>query len=669
MAASPNEVVGTNGTSNPRKFNNAPTFLLQRTGMLVSFRNITYTVQNEANKKEQISLLKSVSGYLRSGELVALMGPSGSGMLCKELARKHVVCLSVFSSSQRTSSSLWPPTARKKFTYFSYNQNNAGKTTLLDILAGRKTVGKLSGEILFGGIRPTTMFLRRFTGYCEQQDTLVPNLTVEEFLRYTAELKMQTSVPASEKAQAVERVIDQLALDTCRHTLIGSPDRRGISGGQGKRVNIGIALISNPHVLFLDEPTSGLDSYTSNEVMTVVKNLASSGITICATIHSPTPYSFGLFDRMLLLLSGNMVYFGRNGTQATDYLLDNASDIATTTSFDNSNIADWITDVTVVADRTGRADELKAKYEKSELKYHADKELDIQLRETRDLPPEIAAALAVKKETTTPTLHAFKVLCSYRLVRNYQSMEFYLSRALPWIFQSLIFFSVFWQIGDTVTSSNVVNIVAIIFFWSIAPAFAAASFVPAIMLSRPLYFRERNDGLFRPITFLMYLMAEEIIVAIPVSLIACTMIWFGAGIQGSFLMWWCSFAISFVVGISSAYFFSAMSPSMDVANAVVPIYGVLCMFFSGFLIRIPDMGWWWRWYAYCTPTYWALSAQVNNYFSGDRDIEFIDGQTVTEYYAVDFMPAWAFVAVQLIFPTVFLTLAWLALSYKTTVKR
>jgi ABC-type glutathione transport system ATPase component len=66
----------------PRKFENAPTFLSQRTGMLVSFRNITYTVQNEQNKKEELSLLKSVSGYLRSGELVALMGPSGSGTLC-----------------------------------------------------------------------------------------------------------------------------------------------------------------------------------------------------------------------------------------------------------------------------------------------------------------------------------------------------------------------------------------------------------------------------------------------------------------------------------------------------------------------------------------------------------------------------------------------------------
>ena len=151
-----------------------------------------------------------------------------------------------------------------------------------------------------------------------------------------------------------------------------SPMARGISGGQAKRVNIGIALVTNPRVLFLDEPTSGLDSYTANEVggclgagallaqlrrgpcrlaaahrqpalachapavppsaltclipvcrapldpwppqvMSVVKSLAGHGITVCATIHSPTPFTFNLFDRLLLLLKGRVVYFGPNG--------------------------------------------------------------------------------------------------------------------------------------------------------------------------------------------------------------------------------------------------------------------------------------------------------------------------------------------------------------------
>ena len=83
-------------------------------------------------------------------------------------------------------------------------------------------------------------------------------------------------------------MIKKLALETCRDVLIGDTMAKGISGGQAKRTNIGIALITNPRVIFLDEPTSGLDSYTANEVMTVVKALLEDGTTICATIHSPS---------------------------------------------------------------------------------------------------------------------------------------------------------------------------------------------------------------------------------------------------------------------------------------------------------------------------------------------------------------------------------------------
>ena len=98
-------------------------------------------------------------------------------------------------------------------------------------------------------------------------DTLLDILTVQELLMYTAELKRPVSEPLEKKKQEVDKLISKLALDTCRDTKIGNPLMRGISGGQAKRVNIGIALVTNARVLFLDEPTSGLDSYTANEVI------------------------------------------------------------------------------------------------------------------------------------------------------------------------------------------------------------------------------------------------------------------------------------------------------------------------------------------------------------------------------------------------------------------
>ncbi len=144
-------------------------------------------------------------------------------------------------------------------------------------------------------------------------DSLVDSLTVEEMLLYTALLKRPKEEPRAHKRQEVDRLVERLALQTCRSTRIGSVLKRGISGGQAKRTNIAVALLPSPAVLFLDEPTSGLDSWTSNEVMTVVKGVAENGVTVAATIHSPSSFCFSLFDRLLVLLSGSVAYFGGTG--------------------------------------------------------------------------------------------------------------------------------------------------------------------------------------------------------------------------------------------------------------------------------------------------------------------------------------------------------------------
>ena len=108
-------------------------------------------------------------------------------------------------------------------------------------------------------------------------------------------------------------------LQGCRDVRIGSQLHKGISGGQAKRTNIGIALVTRPNILFLDEPTSGLDSTAGSEVMLTVKRLVNNGTTIIATIHSPTATAFALFDRLMMLSHGRVAFFGHPGVQLMDY--------------------------------------------------------------------------------------------------------------------------------------------------------------------------------------------------------------------------------------------------------------------------------------------------------------------------------------------------------------
>ncbi|GAX75671.1 hypothetical protein CEUSTIGMA_g3114.t1 [Chlamydomonas eustigma] len=280
--------------------------------------SIALTVSAKDDEKTiRAYLLKSVNGWFEKHQLSALMGPSGSG-----------------------------------------------KTTLLDVLAGRKNQGVTEGELAFGGQAPSRQFLRRYTGYVEQFDTLLGILTVEEMLMYTAELKRSLNEPISSKRAAVEMVLKKLALDQCKDVIIGNQMTKGISGGQAKRTNIGIALITNPRVLFLDEPTSGLDSYTANEVMTVVKALLQDGTTIFATIHSPSQYCFSLFDRLIMLVRGRVLYFGPS-VGAAAFAISITPKVKEMSA--GYNEAEFLVDLVTEADRQGKGSEIADAYEASSL--------------------------------------------------------------------------------------------------------------------------------------------------------------------------------------------------------------------------------------------------------------------------------------------------------------
>ncbi|PSC74385.1 P-loop containing nucleoside triphosphate hydrolase isoform B [Micractinium conductrix] len=589
-------------------------------GMPVTFKDVTYTVVNSQNKKEKLDLLTNVGGYLLPGEMAALMGPSGSG-----------------------------------------------KSTLLDLLSGRKTVGELQGKIAFAGNTPTPQFLRRFTGYVEQFDTLLGTLTVEEMLMYTAELKRPTSHSHAQKKKAVEELVELLALEGCRNVLIGSAMNKGISGGQAKRVNIGIALVTNPRVLFLDEPTSGLDSYTANEVMSVVKSLSTQGITVCATIHSPTPYTFNLFDRLLLLLRGNVVYFGPNGKLALEYFHTQCPSVPGLKEGENE--AEWLVDLTTQADRQGRAADFAAAYAKSEFKTAAYAEIESQLNQASDLDEATRADLAVKRDTVTPFWWALRTLMKYRALKNFKSPDYLGPRVGDKLIFSLLIFTLFWKVGKDLSSGNLINISAVLFMWTTLPAFGAASYVPAIVLERPLFVRERNDGLYRVITYMVSKILEELIVALFNSIVFANIVFWALQLKGSFALFWLVYFVTLSTGIVLAYFIAALSPNMDVANAALPTYVVTLLFFAGFLLRFDDIPNYWKWYSYIDVLRYAWGALMANQFGGDRNVPFLNGETILEYYSLGGINMWGWLGIEACFTVVFFVFAYLALKYVRHVRR
>ncbi|KAG0026003.1 hypothetical protein BGZ81_006694 [Podila clonocystis] len=193
--------------------------------------------------------------------------------------------------------------------------SGAGKTTLLNTLARRTPTNlKSTGDIYFNSTRnPTLHQINTVCSYVRQGDSfLMSHLTVRETLCYAAELGMGPTLSKHERHAKVEEILDLIGLRECADVMVGSAENRGISGGQRRRVSIGIQLLIEPACLFLDEPTSGLDAVTAMSVVQTLKTVAASGRTVVCTIHQPRYDIWKEFDNVVLLLTGGrLAYAGK----------------------------------------------------------------------------------------------------------------------------------------------------------------------------------------------------------------------------------------------------------------------------------------------------------------------------------------------------------------------
>ncbi|KAM7275856.1 hypothetical protein ACFE04_017722 [Oxalis oulophora] len=189
--------------------------------------------------------------------------------------------------------------------------SGAGKTTLLEVLAGVIPWSRVYGDVLVNDKKMEASHFRKLSGYVTQDDILFPLLTVKEMLLCSAYLRLSCS---REKAEArVEELVEELGLEHVSNQRIGciGGSHRGISGGEKRRVSIGVDLVHEPSVLLLDEPTSGLDSASALGVAFLLKTMArEKGKTIVLTVHQPGFQLLELFDQILLLSHGAVLHQG-----------------------------------------------------------------------------------------------------------------------------------------------------------------------------------------------------------------------------------------------------------------------------------------------------------------------------------------------------------------------
>ncbi|WKY01088.1 hypothetical protein Q1695_015243 [Nippostrongylus brasiliensis] len=221
--------------------------------------------RSKSKKKSSLTVLDNVYGFAAPGEVMAIMGSSG-----------------------------------------------AGKTCLLNVLAHRNlNTLRVQGIVRVNQQPVTKEYMRRACAYVQQDDCFIGSLTVKEHLIFNAVLRMGRGYKTKQQLAKVEEVMSDLGLNDCADCIIGTRSRKGISGGEKKRVAFASEILTNPPILLCDEPTSGLDSFLAVQVVNVLKKLAATkSMTIAFTIHQPSSQVFELFDRVYMMADGRVAFSG-----------------------------------------------------------------------------------------------------------------------------------------------------------------------------------------------------------------------------------------------------------------------------------------------------------------------------------------------------------------------
>ena len=513
---------------------------------ILTWEELNYDVPTPSG---ELRLLNNIFGYVKPGELTALMGASG-----------------------------------------------AGKTTLLDVLASRKNIGVISGDVLVDGIKPGNAF-QRGTSYAEQLDVHEPTATVREALRFSADLRQPFNVPQAEKYAYVEEILSLLEMEDMADAVIGEPEN-GLAVEQRKRVTIGVELAAKPELLlFLDEPTSGLDSQSAFNIVRFLKKLASAGQAILCTIHQPNAALFENFDRLLLLQRGGQcVYFGDIGKDAS-VLLEYFSRYGAHCPPD-ANPAEWMLDAIGAgqAPRIGNRDWAEIFADSPELANIKDKISQFKasrLSAVGQLDPVDEAEFA------TPLLHQLKTVQARTNLAFWRSPNYGFTRLFNHVIIAILTGLAYLNLNDS--RSSLQYRVFVIFQVTVLPALILAQVEPKYAMSRMIYYREASSKMYGQFAFASSLVVAEMPYSILCAVCFFLPIYYMPGFQTAssragyqFLM----ILITELFSVTLGQMVSALTPSPFISALLNPFIIITFALFCGVTIPKAQIPKFWRAWLY-----------------------------------------------------------------------
>lgn len=480
--------------------------------------------------------------------------------------------------------------------------SGAGKTSLFQVLTGRLPTQRdllQEGEIFLGGVKvdPRDREHRKLFGYVAQEDSLHATSTPREALRFSAKLRLPRTTTNEEIEALVDKKLKALGLEQAADTIIGGGFKKGISGGQKKRVSIGVELIASPSIIFLDEPTSGLDSYAAAQVMQLLDDVAKAGNIVLFTIHQPSSKVFSSFDNLILLNKGQIMHQGPVANIAADF------SAAGFPMPENYNPADWVIDVSEM----NEIDDLKkTTFFTSEPKGH------------KIVPnPEDKLAIPDDKKVSIMTELHYLLQREFRDIKRNPLMTV-INVTITSIL-AVIFGLMFWDIGRKDRSEFVVvqAVLGALVNLMISTLFGQSNTaITTFARDRPLFLREYSTDHYNIVPYFLSKLGSEafnaFVAVFAQALVVFWMMGFTMGF-GHFLA--VTYAMS-MVSTAVCVMLGAFFAEPENATALFTIVVVPQLYFSGVFISIdllPDVVQWAQYV--CSLTYasrLALAYELQN---------------------------------------------------------
>ncbi|KAK4412483.1 ABC transporter G family member 31 [Sesamum alatum] len=578
---------------------------MKKRGMILPFQPLTMTFHNvnyfvdmpkemssQGIPETMLQLLSNVSGVFSPGVLTALMGSSG-----------------------------------------------AGKTTLMDVLAGRKTSGYIEGDIRISGYPKEQKTFARISGYVEQSDIHSPQVTVIESLWFSAFLRLPKEVNQRQRQEFVEEVMQLVELDSLRHALVGLPGSTGLSTEQRKRLTIAVELVANPSIIFMDEPTSGLDARAAAIVMRTVRNTVDTGRTVVCTIHQPSIEIFEAFDELLLMKRGGRVIYGGKLGEKSQTMINYFQGTNEVPPIpDGYNPATWMLEISTPAIEEKIREDFADIYVDSQ--QYRDVEASIQ---RLSIPPEHSEPLKFTSTYATDAISQFKICFWKQNLVYWRSPSYNAVRLFFTTMSALIIGTIFWDVGSKRdTTQNLFVVLGALYASALFLGVNNSSSVqPVVSIERTVFYREKAAGMYSPFPFafaqglveIPYIMVQTILYGI----ITYFMINFERTV-GKFFYYLLFMFLTFTYFTFYGMMVVGLTPTQHLAAVVSSAFYSLWNLLSGFLVPKPSIPGWWIWFYYICPIAWTLRGIITSQL-GDVETAIVGPGfqgTVKEFIAAHF---------------------------------